>query len=461
MRMKTRHLVGVLGALAVGGGTILVACTGDDGSPETPTKDAAVDTAPTPTPTPTTTTPPPPDASVPDAKPSTDFTKSISAGGYTACALSNTGRVICWGDNSESEMLVAPKPGSKCAELGGDSVDCDPRLPTELRLPFPVTELGVGHLSTCAIFADGATKKVGCWGNNTQGELSSATDAGVSSTVVFVPLPAQPKRISAGRYFKLVELEDGSIWGWGDNRYGQFGGKNLSGSPAPEKVFPFGDGGVDAGSVVDFGTSALDTFIVTTQGMWGSGDNTAGEQMIPNPPTDEVHTFTKMPVPDSGAPIASLHKGTARAYGQCYLNTLGEAWCWGDNSTGQVGSTAPGASTMVPVKVALPAGKKVVSISEGGGNVCASLDDGTVFCWGDNQAGQNGQPASGDFTPPTQVAGITNAASVAVGYWRFSCALSSDHKTFCWGDGSYGQLGKATDGGLLTSTKPVEVPIVW
>ncbi len=455
MRMTGKHYVGVLVSAGMVAGVAIVACDGDDTVTSVGKLDSGTPVVDSGNPT--------TDGGTPDVVvPTGDFTKAISAGGYTACALSDKGRVKCWGDNSESEMLVAPTPGKKCADVGGGTVDCDPRLPTELKLPFPVTDLVVGHLSTCAIFADGATKKLGCWGNNSYSELTSATDAGVSATIVFVNLPSPPKRLGAGRYFKLAQLEDGSIWGWGDNRYGQFGAKALGEIGVPEKIFPFaGDGGVDAGTLLDFSTSSLDTFIVTSQGMWGSGDNTGGEQMVPNPPTDEVHVFTKMAVPDAGAPIASLHKGTARAYGQCFVTTAGDAWCWGDNSTGQVGSTAPGASTMVPVKVPLPAGKKVVSISEGGGNVCASLDDGSVFCWGDNQGAQNGQPASGDFTPPTQVAGLTKISSVSVGFWYFSCALSSEHKTFCWGDGSYGQLGAPTDGGLLTSPKPVEVPLTW
>ncbi len=120
----------------------------------------------------------------------------------------------------------------------------------------------------------------------------------------------------------------------------------------------------------------------------------------------------------------------------CAILLGGEVRCWGDNSYGQLGSSAvpTGGYSVAPVTVGSVSGAR--SLSAGTTHSCALLEDGGVACWGLDDVGQLGDPAH-----PVQ-----GATAVAVGA-RHSCAVV-EGGVFCWGDNSVGQLG-ASDGNAL------------
>jgi alpha-tubulin suppressor-like RCC1 family protein len=73
------------------------------------------------------------------------------------------------------------------------------------------------------------------------------------------------------------------------------------------------------------------------------------------------------------------------------------------------------------------ASTSVLMIAGGGRNTCAVLANGTVKCWGSNDAGQLGD---GTLTPSSVPVGVENssgtglltgAAQIVVGY-RYTCA---------------------------------------
>jgi len=95
---------------------------------------------------------------------------------------------------------------------------------------------------------------------------------------------------------------------------------------------------------------------------------------------------------------------------------------------------------------------------------CVLSDDGRVFCWGQNSCGQVGDghtPAPGCFggagstgvAKPTEVAGVSGAAFLAVGE-HHNCAILSDGGVKCWGSNHKGQLGA---GDTIAHTTPVTV----
>ena len=78
------------------------------------------------------------------------------------------------------------------------------------------------------------------------------------------------------------------------------------------------------------------------------------------------------------------------------------------------------------------------------GSFCATKTDGTVWCWGHNSSGQLGDGTTVNKSVPTQIS-ITNVSTmVAEGShtgWGSRCAVKTDGTLWCWGYNGYGQLG--------------------
>ena len=82
-----------------------------------------------------------------------------------------------------------------------------------------------------------------------------------------------------------------------------------------------------------------------------------------------------------------------------------------------------------------------ISLSAGRDYTCGVTNDGVPFCWGHGTAGQLGTEDTLDLVPTRvhQIAGLTFAAVAAGG--THTCALTAAGEAYCWGQGTYGQLG--------------------
>ena len=95
----------------------------------------------------------------------------------------------------------------------------------------------------------------------------------------------------------------------------------------------------------------------------------------------------------------------------CVIRADGTVWCWGINDAGQLGDGTTD-DRAVPVKVKTPVGKTFVEVAASENHTCARATDNTLWCWGANDTGQlgvvdtNGNPAA-DSPVPLQVKGVT------------------------------------------------------
>ena len=137
----------------------------------------------------------------------------------------------------------------------------------------------------------------------------------------------------------------------------------------------------------------------------------------------------------------------------CAISNVNKVWCWGDNSSYQLGVGSGGSvpsDSAVPIETnALGGGRIAKKIAAGSVHTCALATDGTVWCWGDNGFGQIGVGA-GTYAQPTRVTLATTASMIAAG-GNSTCAVLSDNRVQCWGKNQYGQLGINTDGTTETS----------
>ena len=143
----------------------------------------------------------------------------------------------------------------------------------------------------------------------------------------------------------------------------------------------------------------------------------------------------------------------------CALEANGTAWCWGDNTYGQLGDGGAAASN-IPVAVA--GGLTFESIEAGLHHTCGVVGTptmpgaepmgGATFCWGRNSAGQIGDGSQTHRATPTAVAGGLAFRQVSAGDLG-SCGITLNNLAYCWGDNQYGQLGDGTQTRRLTPAK--------
>ena len=144
---------------------------------------------------------------------------------------------------------------------------------------------------------------------------------------------------------------------------------------------------------------------------------------------------------------STLAVGPAHA---CALTAAGAAYCWGDNTTGQLGvGLSDTVAHKVPVSVA--GGLTFTSLVAGSGHTCGLTNAGEVYCWGSNAGGQLGSPVLGQYPVPTRVAGVPTVTALAAGA-HHTCGLTSNGTVYCWGDNAVGQVG---DGSVRTTVSEV------
>lgn len=162
---------------------------------------------------------------------------------------------------------------------------------------------------------------------------------------------------------------------------------------------------------------------------------------------------TTMPLPAAPAPLLVVASGrsTIAAGGAhtCLIVVAGATYCWGANSSGQLGTgTAQGAA---PTPTAVTGSTHFSSISAGLSHTCA-LARGTVYCWGNNDHGQLGDGTHASHDTPMRAALARSLTSVVSGA-GFSCGLASDGTAYCWGAGNRGQIGDGAASERVTPEK--------
>ena len=147
----------------------------------------------------------------------------------------------------------------------------------------------------------------------------------------------------------------------------------------------------------------------------------------------------------------------------CALTTTGQAYCWGLNNQGQLGNNST-TNSRIPVAVQMPAGVSFQSIAAGYYHTCALTTTGQAYCWGQGSSGRLGNNSTTDSRIPVAVqmpAGVSFQSIAASSL--HTCALTTEGKAYCWGQGSIGQLGNnsTTDSSipLAVSSVGVNVPV--
>lgn len=156
----------------------------------------------------------------------------------------------------------------------------------------------------------------------------------------------------------------------------------------------------------------------------------------------------------SGGSAPVFEEGRQLAAGGGFTCAIvdGAVKCWGFNQTGEVGVGTIDSPIIAPTEVALP--RPALEVSAGGRHVCARLDDGSVWCWGQNSQGQLGDGTFQLKREPVEVDLPKPAVQVSA-RGRSSFALHPDGTVSSWGDKVTLGTGNAT----VDSSVPVQVAL--
>jgi alpha-tubulin suppressor-like RCC1 family protein len=292
---------------------------------------------------------------------------SLSGGAFHTCGLTTDGIAYCWGTNAYGQL--------------GDGTLVTRNVPTPVAGGLRFTQIGAGEASTCALTAVGEAY---CWGRNNRGQLGIGTTSAsfVSTTPLQVVGGIAFAALGVGHQHVCGVDTGGIVYCWGRNAFGQLGDGTKSDSRTPKRI--------------------------------------------------------------SGNLFFTTHLGASQ-HNTCAIAVGGRMYCWGDNWHNQVGNGIGRDHFSTPQPVANA--PSFTRVGVGGDHACAATATGEAWCWGDNSRGQLGYFNQHDYNPATRIPGELVFTTVAGGGWDHSCALTTAGSIYCWGWNQKGQLGDGTNFG--------------
>jgi alpha-tubulin suppressor-like RCC1 family protein len=345
---------------------------------------------------------------------------SVSVGVDAACAVVHGG-VMCWGGESGY------------GDLGNGTLD-ESSTPVQVTgLTSGVTAVSVGQTFACALLDSGSVE---CWGEGDNGTLGNGQGANSPTPVMVTELSSAVTAISAGAETVCALEIGGGVVCWGGDVDGELGnGATTVGDAADTpSVVPIKVKGLSSG-VTAISTGQAPCAITSSGGLdcWGL---TAEIALTPTPVVANF-SGTATAVTTGGSYVS-----TAFA---CALVDPGEAYCWGGNGSGQLGNDSTDESS-IPVENQILINMATVVASGPAADFACGVASGIAYCWGDNSKGQLGNGSTTSSSMAVAVEGIpagVDVADVAVGYVS-ACALTTGGAVYCWGDNALGELGNNT-----------------
>lgn len=285
----------------------------------------------------------------------TSGVRDITTGAYHLCVVLDTGSVRCLGYN-------------EFGQLGDGSTVNSSRTPVEV--------LGIGTDAVAVSSAGGHTcavtraRGLKCWGANWFGRLGANSDVPFSAVPLDVyGLSSGVRFFDGGGYHACALTEAGQVKCWGNNMFGQLGDGTTEHRNVPVDVKGI------PGKVASMSIGMGHGCVLTEEGKvfcWGY--NVFGQLG-----TGVSEPFSPVPVevPLDGPAVQAVDAGGEHT---CILDVTGAVRCWGNNANGQSGAPASVAST--PSPVAVRGLGEVTSVRAGTYHSCATTIAGSVLCWG-------------------------------------------------------------------------------
>lgn len=333
--------------------------------------------------------------------------KLVVAGNGHTMALRTDGVLWAWGANPSGQL----GNGNTGTQLTPVIVDTESRWQS----------LTAGGNHTAGLRNDGT---LWSWGNNSAGQLGDETTIGR-----LVPAAIEPERrwqvVSAGggSDHTVAVRDDGTLWAWGSNNFGQLGDGTTIGRSKPTLIQP-----ETRWQSVALGFNH--TVALRLDGtLWAWGRNVNGQ--LGDGTTSDRHR------PRAIQPGVKWLTMAAGRFHTVALRDEGTLWSWGDNSDGQLGD---GTSTRRLTPIAIQPEAKWKAVAAGGNRTLAIREDESLWAWGSNRYGELGDGTLTNKRTPIAIMPESRWQAVTVGS-QHSMALRDDGTLWAWGNNGTGQLG--------------------
>ncbi|MDY0140107.1 MAG: hypothetical protein RBR50_10435, partial [Candidatus Izemoplasmatales bacterium] len=323
---------------------------------------------------------------------------NYSLGDSHSAALTNEGRVLTWGNNLSGRL--------------GDGTTTSTAIPIDITQNFnlhlneEIKYITTGYLSGAAITSE---YRVFTWGDNSSGQLGDGTITNrynpTDITSMFnLSINERVTYISIGNVHSAAITNEGRLFTWGNNAYGQL------------------------------------------------GDGTNNLRVKPYDITENLNL-------NLDEEILGLDLGKNN---NILFTSENRVFVWGLNNYGQLGNgTVTNKSTPVDItnQFSFQQEESIIKVTSGYSHLFLITSNNRIFSWGDNQYGQLGNGSSINQLNPIEITdefGLSDEESIfsiSLGD-GLSAMVTSEGKVFTWGNNDKHQLG---DGGILIKSSPMNI----
>ncbi|MDR1790844.1 MAG: protein kinase [Propionibacteriaceae bacterium] len=310
-------------------------------------------------------------------------------------------------------------------------------IPTETTGPVPTdsptpTETAVTASPTTPTGSPLEAGDVYTWGGAGKGLLGDGSEEdratpgpipdlnGVTALVAAEDYQRNPRN-DANQGYVYALVNDGTIYSWGVNKYGQLGVGTTQDAVSPKQVK-----NIDTATAIDARCGAAYALLADGTlmgwGQWPVGDGGEADQLQPAPVQDLEGVISM---------AAACAAGLA-------LTGDGDVYAWGWYTFG-VGSSTPYSKT--PKRISALSG--ILQVSAGCNSGYALTNEGKVLAWGQNDKGQLGDGTKKGRGKPVEVSGLSDIVQI-VATCDAAYAINANGDIFGWGSQPVGNDGVIT-----------------